>query len=80
MALVRVPASNRPKVRAAVVRKPRLLGMSLEKRLLPRLHQIRAAGFTPSWDLHHEVSRVGAGGGEGSLHAAVRSVGWCAVA
>ena len=45
------------KIRDAVVHKPRLLGMSLEKRLLPRLQKIRTAGFTPSWDLHHEASR-----------------------
>lgn len=29
--------------------------MSLENRLVPRLQQIRRAGFTPSWELHHEV-------------------------
>lgn len=29
--------------------------MSLENRLVPRLQAIRRAGFTPSWELHHEV-------------------------
>lgn len=44
------------KVREAVTRQPRLLGMSLEMRLRPRLQIIRKAGFTPSWELHHGVS------------------------
>lgn len=32
--------------------------MSLENRLVPRLQQIRKAGFTPAWELHHEASRT----------------------
>eukprot|EP00903_Cladosiphon_okamuranus_P022210 g20425.t1 len=47
--------ATKAQVREAVIKKPRLLGMSLENRLVPRLQAIRGAGFTPSWDLHHEV-------------------------
>lgn len=47
-------------VRQAVIKKPRLLGMSLENRLVPRLQQMRRAGITASWELHHEVG-VGTG-------------------
>ena len=53
--VVFTPSATQYKVRKAVINKPRLLGMSLENRLVPRLQQIRRAGFTPSWELHHEV-------------------------
>ncbi|CAN0112004.1 unnamed protein product, partial [Scytosiphon promiscuus] len=47
--------ATKRQVRRAVSKQPRLLGMSLENRLVPRLQQIRKAGVTPSWELHHEA-------------------------
>lgn len=42
-------------IRDAVVKQPRLLGMSLERRLVPRWQELHRAGVTPAWHSHHQV-------------------------
>lgn len=51
-----VASVRRVQIRKAVVKQPRLLGMSLETRLVPRAKKMRSVGITPSWERHHGVS------------------------
>lgn len=48
--------ASRSQVKAAVMKQPRLLGMSLKGRLVPRVQALRDASIAASWDDHHQVA------------------------